>query len=82
MEAQFVKQCLESAASRGQSFTLLLRGAHTIEASHATVKFVDGKTDEARFEISGQVSTDGRASQRCSVYVSSGDIAALQLRHE
>lgn len=80
MEANFLKSRLEQASRMGQGFTLLLRGAHVLDVEGATVTPVDGDSEETRFQIAGRIGADGRASVKGTVFVTSGDIAALLVR--
>lgn len=80
MEADFLKSRLELASRKGHGFTLLLRGAHVLDVERATVTPVAGESEETRFQIVGHIAADARAAVPGTVFVSSGDIAALLLR--
>lgn len=80
MEAEFLKTRLEQASRNGHGFTLLLRGAHVLDVERATVMPVAGESEETRFQIGGSISADGRPGVAGTVFVSSGDIAALLVR--
>ena len=77
---------LNEAAAQGREITLLLRGAHRLVVTGASVEASSGGTvgggGEARFDITGSISADGDPPAVGTVSVSSSDVASIFVKRD